>query len=130
MSTFESNRPFFISVIAPFMMAYGLLGIMYSLSHLGLLQAVPEIESFLSFIQRAIGKTSVPTVSILIISSLLKFVGGIGLWSMRVWGAIMSLLACGFIFFEFYETSSISPYIIGFTALLALAIIMHYKDFD
>jgi len=130
MSNFESNRPLLISVVAPFMMIYGLFGVLYCLSHLGILRGIPELEAFSLFINKAIGKTSVPVVSTLIVSSTFNLASGIGLWSMRKWGAILTLLACAFVFYEPQQNHNSNPYLIGFTCVVALSVIIYFKDFD
>jgi len=129
MAEYDADRPFLIAVLAPFLCLIGLLGLLYSLSHLGYLKGIPELEGLLVFLHRLISARGLSDIRTLSFISILFLFGGIGLWSMRKWGAIITIMANVVMTYHAFTQETSNGPIIAMNVATAILVFFHFKEY-
>jgi membrane-bound ClpP family serine protease len=130
MAEYDADRPFLIAVLAPLLCLLGFLGTLYALSHLGFVKGVPELDALLQFIHQLVSSRGINDVRTLSFVSLIFLFGGSGLWSMKRWGAVLTIIGAVLVGYHAYTSHGGSGLIMAACSGVAIIVFFHFKEFQ
>lgn len=130
MAEYDADRPFLIAVLAPLLCLLGFLGVLYALSHLGYIRSIPELDALLLFIHNLMSSRAINDVRSLCFVGVLLIFAGSGLWSMKRWGALLTIFGAFLIAYHTYTTQGKSGLVIGACLGIAVIVFFHFKEFQ
>jgi hypothetical protein len=130
MNDLYTDRPFLIAVLSPILAICGLIGVLYSLSRYGYLNELKELEDFLLFTHKVIFSRSTTNLATISFVSFLLLLGSIGLWSMRLWGAMITIIPCLFLIYSGYFADPKDITGIAINMGIVVIIIFHFKEYN
>jgi uncharacterized membrane protein (DUF2068 family) len=124
MNQFYREKPFLISVLAPVLVVYGVIGIM---STFGKSDSATGLQNFLNHLTALdYGKDK----RIMIFISFARTVGGLGLWQLKYWGAgIVAAISIYSLVLEF-QKSAPNQFALALWGGLLGVVAFHYRDYD
>lgn len=130
MAEYDADRPFLIAVLAPVLCLLGFLGVLYALSHLGFVKGIPELDALLVFIHHLVSSRGIHDVRTLSFVSIVFLFGGSGLWSMKRWGALLTIFGTILVGYHAFTTQGESGLLIAACAGIAIVVFFHFKEFE
>lgn len=130
MAEYDADRPFLIAVLAPILCLLGFLGVLYALSHLGFVKGIPELDALLLFIHQLISSRGINDVRTLSFVSIVFLFGGSGLWSMKKWGALLTLFGTILVGYHAYASQGGGELLIAACGGVAIIVFFHFKEFQ
>lgn len=124
MNHFYREKPFLISVLAPMLVVYGVIGI---LSTFGKSDSAAGLQNFLNHLTALdYGKDK----RIMIFLSFARAVGGLGLWQLKYWGAGIVAAVSGYSLFLEFQKSQPNQFALALWGAILCVVAFHYRDFD
>jgi len=130
MAEYDADRPFLIAVLSPMLCLLGFLGTLYALSHLGYVKGIPELDALLLFIHNLLTSRGIADIRGLSFVSILFMFGGSGLWSMKKWGAYITIFATMLVVYHAYTAVIRSDLLIAACLGIVVVVFFHFKEFQ